>query len=468
MTANLCLPDGTGCTLVPVPTCLVAVSICYAVAVTGLMRAGVSGRLAGSLLAASVLLGLPLNSVLMRAVRRLFSRPDGNGARGLRNSPDRPVDGKAALAYGHSLWGPRQAPAPPTTTSAPLSTWPAECAAVLAVPCAALALAARWQLHVPMCVAAFQICLLLFAWVAQILTHGSTLLDLWFTRQYKDERIDLLLAHIERVGADVVCLQEAIPTAWTTRLMERIVLKAAAIGLEHSCASPTRPELGMQFLSAGQLLLSRFPIRRHHWRGFDEQAAFEHFLCTRGSLYAELELPDGSPLHIGAAHTTSGWDVILEALHLEGSPLYSGGNPIALAQVREWADQLRAQLKLATDRDAAKSRHPWRVVLCCDLNITPVMREYEDVVVALGTICKGGVHDVSAGKWEPTFGLSEERLLTQAADRGNEKTNDYLFVGPGTEHMPTRVRTEALEAKEEEHARYQQVSDHKAVVAHWD
>ena len=128
----------------------------------------------------------------------------------------------------------------------------------------------------------------------------------------------------------------------------------------------------------------------------------------------------------------------------------------------------RTQLKLATDRDAAKSRHPWRVVLCCDLNITPVMREYEDVVVALGTICKGGVHDVSAGMWEPTFGLSDERLLTQAADRGTQKTNDYIFVGPGAEHMPTRVCTEALEAKKEEHARYQQVSDHKAVVAHWD
>jgi len=60
------------------------------------------------------------------------------------------------------------------------------------------------------------------------------------------------------------------------------------------------------------------------------------------------------------------------------------------------------------------------------------------------------------------------RLLSKPQRSGRTETNDYIFVGPGAEHMPTRVCTEALEAKKEEHARYQQVSDHKAVVAHWD
>ena len=124
----------------------------------------------------------------------------------------------------------------------------------------------------------------------------------------------------------------------------RIVTQAAALGLVHSCASPSRPHLGMQFISAGHLVLSRYPIKRHHWQYFKNQTTIESFVCSRGSIYAELMLPDGSPLHVSACHTTSGTDVVIEALHLEHTWLHSGGNPTALLQVQEWAQQVNEQV----------------------------------------------------------------------------------------------------------------------------
>jgi len=83
-----------------------------------------------------------------------------------------------------------------------------------------------WQ--VMLCLAMCQLYLLLFAWVGQILTLIATKLDMWFTRQYKEERIDLLLSRISSVGADVVCLQEAIPMVWCSEYMERYVAAANA------------------------------------------------------------------------------------------------------------------------------------------------------------------------------------------------------------------------------------------------
>ena len=62
----------------------------------------------------------------------------------------------------------------------------------------------------------------------QVLTLIATKLDMWFTRQYKEERIDLLLSRISSVGADVVCLQEAIPMVWCSEYMERYVAAANA------------------------------------------------------------------------------------------------------------------------------------------------------------------------------------------------------------------------------------------------
>ena len=98
---------------------------------------------------------------------------------------------------------------------------------VLAVPIALISAAlwtlepCSWVRQVVLCVEVAQLCLLLFAWVAQILTWIATVLDLWFTRQYKEERIDLLISRIAHVKADVVCFQEAIPMVWCREYMER-------------------------------------------------------------------------------------------------------------------------------------------------------------------------------------------------------------------------------------------------------
>jgi hypothetical protein len=207
LTANLCLPDGTGNTLVPVPTCLASLAICYPFTVQVLLWMGVSSSFIGWLLVASLVHGLWTNMTLMHAVHWLVGPPAA------------PADGKAALAFAHSQCQ--------TTTGEALSGWWLESSVVLATPIMLMLVVcwafdpSSWLRQVVLCVAGYQLCLLLFAWVGQALNWIATVLDLWFTRQYKEERIDLLISRIEHVDADVVCLQEAIPMVWCTEYMER-------------------------------------------------------------------------------------------------------------------------------------------------------------------------------------------------------------------------------------------------------
>lgn len=238
----------------------------------------------------------------------------------------------------------------------------------------------------------------------------------------------------------------------------------------------------MQFIGAGHLVLSRYPIKRHHWQYFSSQTIIESFVCSRGSIYAELVLEDGSPLHVSACHTTSGTDVVIEAIHLEHTRLHSGGNPKALLQVQEWVQQVDEQVaRSVTSSNSSKSlpaattkRSKPTLVMCGDLNITPQMREYSGVCEALGGIntsdslstgSESQLRDAFDGVWKPTFGMSEqnERLLTQAADRNAQKTVDYIFATVAPEH----VTVDALRAPEAVSENYQQVSDHCAVVARW-
>lgn len=132
-----------------------------------------------------------------------------------------------------------------------------------------------------------------------------------------------------------------------------------AVGARRAC-SPPRPQLGMQFIPPGHLILSRHPIVRQHWAPFRRQAFFECILCARGALsrgqqshsishpclvvktitneiyrgecggphrprlgalYAELTLDSGRALHVGSAHTTSG----------SGHPLGPRSAPAALS-----------------------------------------------------------------------------------------------------------------------------------------
>lgn len=269
----------------------------------------------------------------------------------------------------------------------------------------------------------------------------------------------------------------------------RIVAKAAALGLTHSCASPSRPHLGMQFITAGHIVMSRYRIKRHDWQYFSRQTTIESFLCSRGSMYVELQMPDGSPLHLGACHTTSGTDVVVEALHLQHTQLYCGGNPTALLQVQEWAQQVSEQVArsaVSSERNllpalATQSSKPI-VIMCGDLNITPHDRtEYLGVCKALAAVSSGGgggnggggsgsrlssqLRDVFDGTWEPTFGMSEtdERLLTQTADVNAQKTVDYIFAT----HAPEHTAVDAMRATPLVRDYYQQVSDHCALIARW-
>eukprot|EP01051_Picozoa_sp_SAG22_P014915 SAG22_NODE_1876_length_3387_cov_3.762470_4_plen_245_part_00 len=232
------------------------------------------------------------------------------------------------------------------------------------------------------------------------------------------------------------------------------------------------------------------------------QAFFECILCPRGALYAEIELPGAAagspPLHVCSAHTTSGFDVLVEGARLEGTPLHAGGNPMALAQVQEWAAHVRRQVLRRRSEDRCRGGQPAAenatlhigtepasapraaaapqgrpsIIMCGDLNMTPDSREYPMAADAVHCVGSGGepVLDSFAGKWEPTFGASDgegnslERLLTNPADQGADKSYDYIF----SDAKPCRQATDPLAAPEAAHARYQQVSDHQAVMATWE
>ena len=102
--------------------------------------------------------------------------------------------------------------------------------------------------------------------------------------------------------------------------------------------------------------------------------------------------------------------------------------------------------------------------MCGDLNITPHDHEYKGVCAALDALGLD-LRDTFEDRWEPSFGMSQqqERLLTQAADVDAQKTVDYIFSAAS----PVEVKVEALAAEEAVHGKYQQVSDHRAVVASW-
>eukprot|EP01051_Picozoa_sp_SAG22_P014917 SAG22_NODE_1876_length_3387_cov_3.762470_6_plen_166_part_00 len=72
MTANICLPDGTGNTVAPVPISAAGLGLSFAAAAVGLLRHGIAAQRVMALLVICLVCGLPATGVLMRAVHGVF------------------------------------------------------------------------------------------------------------------------------------------------------------------------------------------------------------------------------------------------------------------------------------------------------------------------------------------------------------------------------------------------------------
>ena len=274
-----------------------------------------------------------------------------------------------------------------------------------------------------------------------------------FSQQWKRQRIDLLLREAARMQPDVVCFQELGALVWSQHHAQHLIAGFRKLGLIHHTASPLRPQYGCQLAGSGHLLLSRFPITHSRWRYFRAQEVFEAPAVSRGFLFAELAVSDGGgPVHIAALHTTSGLDVVLEALSLQRTRLFKGTNAAGLAQALEAAATLVQEVGGALPLTA-------RAIVCGDFNICPGTAAY---AVLAGYMREAGLQDTFCGKWEPTFGIADangapaEWLMTQVSDQATMKTVDYVWS-----NRPTVAQTvERLSAPRDEWGRYQAVSDH--------
>jgi endonuclease/exonuclease/phosphatase family metal-dependent hydrolase len=159
----------------------------------------------------------------------------------------------------------------------------------------------------------------------------------------------------------------------------------------------------------------------------------------------------------------------LGGLGLERTFLFKGGNATGLDQVYEWADLVSKHMPPTREEDKEDPGPP-SLIMCGDFNITPWCSEYEPVTAALARDELACV-DVSLDAWEATLGATDgngnalERVFTQTSDHGADKTTDYIFANGS---KPRRVWVDSFAAPDDVRKYYQQVSDHRAVIARWE
>ena len=209
---------------------------------------------------------------------------------------------------------------------------------------------------------------------------------------------------------------------------------------------------------------------------------------SRGSLHAELQLPGGDVLQLSSIHTSAGTDVVVEGLNLQHTRLFKGSNVEGLAQTKEAVAKAAAFFGRNIGKGKAATHHS---MFCGDFNFTPRSAEYQEASKVIQTTL--GLTDVYL-QWQgqpttggaangasyhqgavdeitdrpPTFGLRDpatgeslEWLMTQTADLAVNKAVDFIFsdMAPMSSLMVDR-----LPAPAEEMAKYQQVSDHAALI----
>jgi endonuclease/exonuclease/phosphatase family metal-dependent hydrolase len=141
------------------------------------------------------------------------------------------------------------------------------------------------------------------------LLHGGPAAGFSGNDQDLDARLDIAIADLARIDADVIALQEAAVTRWRGNVPVRV---ASALGFHHVFVAATERVSGVRPLDwliasalgfrAGPAIVSRFPIR--------ESEVYDLPRCTRGLdprvlLRAALVTPWGT-LDVYSTHTTRG------------------------------------------------------------------------------------------------------------------------------------------------------------------
>ena len=117
---------------------------------------------------------------------------------------------------------------------------------------------------------------------------------------YKNYRLGHLKEKV--VKFDVVLLQEMFELGGR---QGSLIHYARAHGLPYH-AGPVRPKIASkQLIDSGLLILSRYPIVQRDFLRFTRKMGADG-LCSKGALYAKLQVAPDAYLHVFTTHTQSG------------------------------------------------------------------------------------------------------------------------------------------------------------------
>jgi endonuclease/exonuclease/phosphatase family metal-dependent hydrolase len=274
-------------------------------------------------------------------------------------------------------------------------------------------------------------------------------------------RLDILRPQLERLAADILCLQEVDasrvgkqPPRDLTAL--RILLEETSYR-EHHVASTVNPATGAPRDRHNLVIVSRWPIR-HHAQYANDLVPAPRYQCTtkeppdevpqaiewdRPLLHAEIEMPDGRALHVVNLHLRAPL-----AAYIEGQK----SGPFAWKSVTGWAEGFfLASLKRAGQALEARilldrlfdQNSKALIAVAGDFNA-----EEREVPVRILT---GDPEDTGSGRLSHRslvpleHSLSEQRRFT-VIHRGQRQMLDHLLISRQllADYRGMEVHNEAL------------------------
>lgn len=247
-------------------------------------------------------------------------------------------------------------------------------------------------------------------------------------------------------GYDVVCLQELSIFWGLESHVHEIREKAAEHGLKFFSYSGRWPVWPASFATNGLAVLSRYPITKTELLNFSLQTSFEWHFCQRGSLLVQLEGPNETKISILNLHTTSGVQVLEAGV---------GQNKDVLSENWEAHDQA----KDALNRFVEATKDTDHRIVCGDFNMPKDSKAWSDFAEKAKTF---GLDDMYPD-CPPTFGCGET-MLTAMDERGRPRTLDHVLSNKAC----SGAEVNHMEASVDMKGKFQQISDHSAVIVTWD
>jgi endonuclease/exonuclease/phosphatase family metal-dependent hydrolase len=203
--------------------------------------------------------------------------------------------------------------------------------------------------------------------------------------EYLEPRLDLVAAEIQRLEAEVVCLQEA---PWRPGMGYAAARLARAAGMNYAYLRANGNRWAIRF-EEGLAILSRYPIRQVDFRELRPRAGFFE---NRVALHAVIEAPQGE-MDVFVTHLTNGDDQV---------------NAAQAEDLRRYVEEARAYFTIVAGDFNAREDSP---------QVRELARAWSDAYRAANPLDEGRtccIDELTAGPGEPL----EARI-------------DYVFLAVG-------------------------------------